>query len=124
MGPSTKYKPEYCDLTVYIAYRKTLGLLPTVCGYAVYLGYSEQTILNWQKENPEFREAIEKLLALQKDMLICGGLSKDYDSNITRLMLSHNHQVREKTDLNIGGQKDNPLSVVMFGNIPNDDDTE
>lgn len=123
MARSTEYKEEYRDLTAYIAERKEKGLIPTVCGYAVYLKYSEQTLLNWQKEQPEFRDAIEQLLALQKDMLITGGLSKDYDSNITRLMLSHNHRVREKTDLNIGGQKDNPLNVVMFGNFT-DDDTE
>ena len=83
MARSTEYKEEYSDLTAYIAERKK-GLIPTVCGYAVYLKYSEQTLLNWQKEQPEFRDAIEQLLALQKDMLITGGLSKRTMIQISR----------------------------------------
>lgn len=73
--------------------------LPTVEGFATYLGVTKKTLWNWQKENPEFDEAVDKIMVEQKQRLVNMGLSGEYNSTIAKLMLSHNHGMVERTDI-------------------------
>jgi len=106
-GRPTKYKPEYCDLTKYLKSSKVKGELPSICGYAVYLGVSEKTLENWGKTKEEFFRSLRKLLTISKQTLMNKGLKGTYNSTIAKLILSSDHGMRERTDQT---SDDKPLS--------------
>ena len=97
-GRPTKYKPEFCNLTKYLAHCKAKGDLPSKCGYAVYLGVAEQTVENWGGKNKEFLGSLGILLTLSKQTLINKGLKGKYNSTIAKLILSSDHGMKERTD--------------------------
>src|SRR5690349_17952968 len=62
--------------------------LPTVEGLAVHLCVARATIYRCREDHPEFRDILEQILALQASMLIQNGLKGEFNSTITKLMLS------------------------------------
>lgn len=72
--------------------------LPTIVGFALYLGVVEKTLHNWANEYPEFRVALDKIKSEQRQRLINSGLSGEYNSTIAKLILSSNHGMRERVD--------------------------
>jgi len=101
-GRPTKYKPEFCDLSKYLAHCKAKGELPSKCGYAVYLGVAEQTVDNWGKKSKEFLGSLGILLTISKQTLINKGLKGTYSSTIAKLILSSDHGMKERTDQTSG----------------------
>jgi len=81
--------------------RKIKVKLPTLEGFAGYIGFTVQTLTNWSEENVEFLGALEKIMTEQKKRLINMGLSGEYNSTIAKLILSSNHGMREKTETDI-----------------------
>lgn len=79
--------------------------LPTIEGFARYIGVSKKTLYNWRDEHPEFLHALEEIEAEQKERLLNMGLSGDYNSTIAKLILSSNHDMKEKTDVTTQGEK-------------------
>jgi hypothetical protein len=73
--------------------------LPTVEGLALELHVHRDTIQEWRKEHKPFSVALELLDQKQRQMLIKGGLSGYYNPLITKLVLSANHGMKEKTDV-------------------------
>ena len=108
-GRPTKYEPEYCDLTKYLASCKAKGTLPSICGYAVYLEVAESTIVLWGKKNKEFSVSLGRLLTISKQTLINKGLKGKYNSTITKLILSSDHGMRERLDTTSG---DKPIETT------------
>ena len=108
-GRPTKYKSNYCDLTKYLASCKAKGDLPSICGYAVYLGVAEQTVENWGKKNKEFLGSLGKLLSISKQTLMNKGLKGKYNSTIAKLILSSDHGMRERLDQTSG---DKPIEEI------------
>ena len=72
--------------------------LPTKEGFAKYLKVSRKTLYNWADENPEFADALDKIMDEQKERLINMGLANKYNSTIAKLMLSHNHGFKDRVD--------------------------
>lgn len=72
--------------------------LPTIVGFAAYLGVSEKTLYNWAGDNDDFRIALDKIKNEQKQRLINSGLSGNYNSTIAKLILSSNHGMKERVD--------------------------
>jgi len=72
--------------------------LPTIVGFAAYLGFSEKTLYNWAETFPEFRTALDKIKNEQKQRLINSGLSGDYNPTIAKLVLSSNHGMKDRVD--------------------------
>ncbi len=70
--------------------------LPTVEGFARFLGVSKKSLYNWKDTHPDFLHALEKIEIEQKERLICYGLSGDYNSTIAKLILSANHGMNDK----------------------------
>ena len=78
-----------------ITYENKLKVkIPTIEGLAVYLGVSKQSVYVWRNKYPEFDEVVEKLLAVQADLLINNGLSGDYNPTISKVLLTK-HGYRE-----------------------------
>ena len=118
-GHPTTYKEIYCDLVdVYLAsikdefdefiksnnplsgaqtYERTLTVnLPTMEGFAKFIGIPKVTIYSWRKKQPEFLFSLEKIIDEQKKRLLENGLSGAYNSTIAKLILSSNHGMAEK----------------------------
>lgn len=109
-GRPSKYKPEFCDLTRYLGHCKARGDLPSICGYAVYLGVAEGTLDNWGKKNKEFLRSLGILKTISKQALINKGLKGTYSSTIAKLILSSDHGMTERTDQTSG---DKPIAKEL-----------
>lgn len=114
-GRPTKYKKKYIKLVDdYIKENESdeylgegahlLVKLPTIEGFSLYLNVVKKTIYNWAEQHEEFLHAIEKIEKVQKEKLIKKGLSSEYNPTITKLLLSANHGMREKSDVTTDGQ--------------------
>jgi len=73
-------------------------MIPSVDGLALYLEVARNTIYNWGDEYPEFLHTLEVINAKQKILLLDGGLSGEFNSNITKLALG-NHGMSDKQDI-------------------------
>lgn len=104
MGRPTKYKSEYCNLTRYIEHCITKKELPSIVGYAVYLDVAESTIVLWGKKHKAFSVSLGRLLTVEKQILMNKGLRSEYNSTITKLLLSANHGVIETTGQKLSGE--------------------
>lgn len=141
VGRPTEYKDEYINkVDEYLSVcqdeevQEVIGLsakgtelyknklkvnIPTIEGFAVFLGVSKKSLYNWGDNNSEFLHALGKIEAEQKKRLINSGLSGDYNPTIAKLILSANHGMKEKTeqDITSGGK-----SIGGFNFIRNDGD--
>lgn len=82
----------------YIKTYKDLGeVIPTVVGLSVFLSVTKSTLYEWIKDekNPEFSNALEMVSNNQELKLINGGLNNAFNSTITKLMLSNNHNITD-----------------------------
>lgn len=135
---STKFKKEYIDeVRVYLRKRrdkistfvKTDGArstsyeriidvkLPTKEDFADYLGVSRKTLYNWAERYPKFAYALEAIHNEQLKRLINGGLSGIYNPVIAKLVLSHNHNMREKSDVTSDDESLNTFSDAQINKI-------
>lgn len=111
MARPTEYKEEYVEMVdAYIQgcadkydeeKKEYLVQLPTVEGFALFVGHHKDTIYEWVKIHPKFSDAIDKIKNHQLNKLINKGLSGKYNATIAKLLLSGNHNIREKTDQDI-----------------------
>jgi hypothetical protein len=102
-GRPTKYNESFCNsLQDYI---KTTGReqtsLPTVEGFAIYLGVSRDTIYEWAKQHKEFSDTVRELMTIQAKQLVDDGIygGKEINASIVKLLLQANHGMRERTDV-------------------------
>ncbi|MES2224154.1 MAG: terminase small subunit [Patescibacteria group bacterium] len=73
--------------------------LPTIEGLSVHLNVDRTTIYEWKGKYKDFSHTLGQLLAIQAERLQDGGLSGDYNPMIAKLILSSNHNMREKSDV-------------------------
>lgn len=139
MTTRSQYKPEYIDkIDEYLKLRedsvrkilvkttsrgskeyaeKLIVKLPTIEGFAEFLGVARKTLYNWADENPEFDAGLEKIKNEQLQRLIDEGLGNNYNSTIAKLMLSHNHGMREGIDATSKGEKINNFTNEQIDRI-------
>ena len=98
-----KYLDEYSDSVEVVGDNKPTILrtvkLPTIEGYAKYIGVNKSSLYEWKEKHKEFSYSLEKILIEQKQRLINEGLSGNYNSTIAKLVLSSNHGMNEKQEL-------------------------
>jgi hypothetical protein len=115
-GRPTKYDPKYCNavndyIKTCVDYLDGNGKpvvgLPTYEGFLNYLEEQfgvvivEKTLYNWEEENAEFLQSLDKIKRNQKIKLMQNGLAGNYNPTIAKLMLSSNHGMSEKTQTDI-----------------------
>ena len=119
MARPTKYKAEFCDVIFekYLESCTAENKLPSIWGYAIFLGVIDETLEEWGNKYPKFSAILKKIRNLQKEKLVNKGLDSTYNSTIAKMLLNVNHGMKEGTDLNLGGQPGNrtPIPVIMFG---------
>ena len=114
-GQPTKYDKTMPDrVGLFLMKRQQEGNLPTHAGLAVFLGVCKATIENWAKQHSEFLASLGILNATQEDILITRGLKSEYNSTITKLILSSNHGYCERTDTTSAGEKIEPATVSFL----------
>jgi hypothetical protein len=102
-GRPTKYDPSVnAELDKYL---ETTGKeqmsLPTIQGFSLWLGVSDDTLNEWSKIYPEFSATLERLKKLQAKQLIDDGIygGKEVNSTIVKLLLQNNHGMKERQDV-------------------------
>ncbi len=100
VGRPTKYLPAiiYPKIEEYF---KTVGReqteLPTVEGFAEYLGVDDDTIVEWGKKYPEFSATIKKVMSKQRTQLMNDGMygGKEVNAAMAIFLLKVNHGMKE-----------------------------
>lgn len=77
---------------------RTIHGLPMLNEFAAYIDVNVDTLQEWDKRHPKFSVALEKIRLAQQKKLVEYGLSKEFDSSLVKLLLSHNHKIRETTE--------------------------
>jgi hypothetical protein len=73
--------------------------VPLVAGLAIEIGVTRESVYLWAKEEgSEFFYIVKDLMAQQERRLVGKGVTKEFDSAITRTMLSK-HGYAEKTEV-------------------------
>lgn len=121
MGRHSEFKEEYISqVDEYLAscidkepYRDSEGQqiertvkIPTVEGFALFLGVNKSSLYKWEAEQSEdFSDALDKIRIEQRERLINNGLANRYNSTIAKLVLSANHGMSEKRDIDLTSNK-------------------
>ena len=77
--------------------------VPTLAGLACWFGVGRHTVRAWCDEDEDFAEVVEGINAMQEVRLIDGGLRKDYDGSVTKLLLTR-HGYSDKVTQEITGK--------------------
>ena len=114
-GRPSEYNPEYiAKVDEYLAKHSDIVeagrlkvQLPTVEEFALFIGKSVKTLYNWAAQHEDFLQALNKIVVQQKQRLINKGLSGDYNPTIAKLILSSNHGMSEKKQIDhtSGGER-------------------
>lgn len=73
--------------------------LPTIEGFAVFIDVNKTSLYEWEKKHDDFSNALNKIRVEQKKRLLNMGLSGDYNPTIAKLVLSANHGMSEKSEI-------------------------
>ena len=106
-GPPTKYTPELEALAhAYLKdYEDVHGqAIPSAVGLAKILNVAQSTVYKWAEENDkELSDILGKLKDLQHETLVSKGLKGEFNSTITKLILTkHGYSDKQeiKADVN------------------------
>ena len=103
VGRPTKYTEELLNKAAgYVAYAYAEEELPSLEGLALYIGVRRSTIYEWQKDptKQDFSDIVDNILANQAKTLINKGLKGEYNSSITKVILTkHNYSDKQEVDL-------------------------
>lgn len=135
-GRPTKYDPKFIDsVDEYLATRqdeeyqlvKSQGSsstsfenkirvrLPTLEGFAQFIGVNNSTIYEWEKHHGEFSNALYKIREEQRKRLLDKGLSGDYNPVIAKLVLSANHGMAEKQEVKTTPDEETQATLTTHG---------
>jgi len=118
----SKYRKHFCgELLEYFGQpvyeensnRKTVIGIPTLGKFAFARKVTVRTLERWGEAHPEFAEAVEVAMEMQKDMLADGGLIGLFQPQITKFLLSANHGLHEKIDRTDEQTNAQPLEIRM-----------
>jgi hypothetical protein len=127
-GRPTKYTPELIEKAYdYLEnWDQTIDKVPMRAGLAVHCGISRDTVYAWEKdkEKQEFSDIVKKIDAMQERELAARGLGKEFDSSITKLLLSK-HGYTDKIGLDHsstdGTMKPQVIELVAPSTASNND---
>ena len=101
-GRPTKYTPELVEKAkAYITDYETHGdVIPSIAGLASVLDVSRTLLYDWEKAHEEFLYILEGIKREQQKVLLNKGLSGDFNSAITKLVLGkHGYHDKQEVDL-------------------------
>jgi hypothetical protein len=113
-GRPSKYDPKYGEDIVALA---TDGASLLEC--ALEIGVSKQTLFNWGEEHPEFLDALNRAKAKRQIWWerVHRSCASTGTGNAASIMFGLKNiapdDYKDNIGLNHGGQKDNPIKVVV-----------
>jgi hypothetical protein len=125
MGRPTKYSKEIvAKAEEYLEkYEDHKHAIPSIVGLALVLDLHRDTIREWgnDENKTEFSAILEKINQKQQQVLISKGLTGDFNSNITKLVLGK-HGYHDKQDTQHTGKDGGPIttSTTFIGIVPED----
>jgi hypothetical protein len=98
-GRPSKYNDEIiASANAYIDQYEELGhVIPSAVGLALTLGIRRSTLYDWGEKHEEFSDILDQIQQKQEMLLVSKGLSSEFNSNITKLVLGK-HGYHEKVD--------------------------
>lgn len=81
--------------------------------FANQRGYSPDYLSVWAKENEKFLGVYDRAKALQKSVLVKGGLTNEFNSNFTKFVMYNVCGWSEKSEQKISGDAVNPIAFLM-----------
>jgi len=111
-GRPSKYTEELVHKAKqYIVSYETYGdVIPSIAGLASVLDVSRTLLYDWEKEYPEFLYILEAIKREQQKVLLNKGLTGDFNSQITKLVLGK-HGYHDKQDVGLTGG----VNIVLNG---------
>ena len=110
-GRPTKYNKALVEKAAnYLNVYETLGdVIPSIEGLSIYLDIRRSTIYDWENQEgkKEFSDILRKINATQHQVLINKGLTSDFNSAITKLVLGK-HGYHEKQQQEVSGPGGKP----------------
>ena len=99
-GRPTKYTPELVEKAKsYITEYQTYGdVIPSIAGLASMLKVTRTCLYEWEKVYEEFSYILKEIKQEQEKVLLNNGLSGDFNSAITKLVLGK-HGYHDKQDI-------------------------
>lgn len=116
VGRPSKYQESFNEALE--RYLETTGKeqcsLPTIQGFALWIGVDDETLTEWAKIHPEFSATLRKLKHIQAKQLIDDGIygGKEINATIVKLLLQNNHGMKERTDTTTN-DKDLPIPILQ-----------
>jgi len=121
-GRPTKYTPEIIACAkkyVETGWREDGDSIPSIEGLVDYLDKNDlairrSTVYEWQthEDKEEFSDILDKILSKQSKELINQGLKGDFNSTITKLILTK-HGYSDKVDNKLSGDADAPIETNL-----------
>lgn len=100
-GRPTDYTPDLVEAaSEYVSHYQDHGdMIPSIEGLCGAIGVARATVYRWRDEEgkEEFKDILARILETQAQVLINKGLSGEFNSNITKLVLGK-HGYHDKVD--------------------------
>ena len=74
-------------------------IIHSIEGLADHLDIARSTVYKWRDEIEEFSDTLEAVMRKQAIALINNGLTGDYNSTMTKMMMNVNHGYRERNEV-------------------------
>ena len=114
-GRPTKYSEEVLEKAKeYLETYESSAPVPSIVGLCLHLDVSRKTIYNWASDgvHEEFLHILDRCQDLQHRELLKGGLLGDFNSNITKMMLTkHGYSDKQEIDHTTKGEAVSGLAV-------------
>ena len=113
VGRPTDYKPEFCDEVVQFGKQGK-----SITQIACLLDVGKATVYRWEEQFPEFRDALIRAREFAQmwweDQGQLGLTADKFQGSLWAKQVSCRFpdDYREKQDLNLGGQKNNPIVIT------------
>ena len=114
----TKYSKEMlAKASEYLDKYEQLGdMIPSAAGMSCHLGVAKSTLYKWAELHDQFSDTLKVMNSTQERRLLSGGLSGDFNSMITKLVLSnHNYSDKVQQEVSSPDGSLKPTHIILEG---------
>lgn len=108
-GRPTKYNEAILEKANEYLNGGSEDVILSAVGLACYLDVAKSTIYKWAEEQQEFSDTLSKVNGVQEKSLINQGITGEFNSTITKLMLAnhgYHDKVEQQTSMSVTIDKD------------------